>query len=793
MSQTPELPILIIDDSRDNRTVIEALLREALPDLRVLHADNGAAGLELAARHDPHVIILDLLMPGLDGFEVCERLKRDPATGHIPVIILTALGTDRQVRTRAVDCGAEGFLSKPVEALDLITMVRAMLKVRQATVSERRQKERLEALVADRTSELEQLLLKSRKVEQRARINEHLLTAYIDTNTDLIWLKDEKHRFLLVNETLARALGRPKDAIVGRIDLEVMAEADVERYRAMETDVLQHGTTLTGTFPIGTRTFETTLFRVSLSSGNLAIGGISRDVTDRLEAVRQIEQAALEWQHTFDSSNFAICILDRNHRVVRSNRVARELFGFDPAPKAPQCWEIFHEDGRRHAECPYLRAMQSRHRESMEFQVKDRIYKVTVDPILDADGILTGAVHIISDVTGKKQAERERHQLEAQLLQAQKMESIGQLAGGVAHDFNNMLSIIIGNTENAIDDLSADHPAWGALQEILQTAQRSAELTRQLLAFARKQEIHPQVLEVNRTVRGQLKMLGRLIGEQIRVRYLPQESDLHVCIDPAQLTQILVNLAVNARDAIGGPGVLTLETALLTREYVRVHSQLPPGDWVQLRVSDDGCGMSQDLIAHVFEPFFTTKDQGKGTGLGLATVWGIVKQNNGFIQVDSVPGKGTTFTVLLPASQEESDQAPAELSPTPQPHAPSSTILLVEDDPLILKLTQKVLSGLGFHVIATGSPLQALELAEAHHEELRMLVTDVVMPDLHGHELAQRVLARNPSLQVLFMSGYPADALQNLHDPANNRFYLSKPFTRAALAAKLHEVLSSRG
>ena len=196
MPMKRDIPILIIDDSRDNRTVIEALLRESLPDLRVLHADNGAAGLELAARHDPHVVILDLLMPGIDGFEVCERLKRAPETAHIPVIILTALGTDRQVRTRAVDCGAEGFLSKPVEALDLITMVRAMLKVRQATVEEHRQKEQLASLVSERTTELEQLLLKSRKVEQRARLNEHLLTSFVDANTDLIWLKDEQHRFL---------------------------------------------------------------------------------------------------------------------------------------------------------------------------------------------------------------------------------------------------------------------------------------------------------------------------------------------------------------------------------------------------------------------------------------------------------------------------------------------------------------------------------------------------------------------------------------------------------------------
>ena len=792
MPMKKDTPILIIDDSRDNRTVIEAILHEMRPDLHILHAEDGLMGLEMAARHDPHVVILDLLMPGIDGFEVCERLKRDPATAHIPVIILTALGTDRQVRTRAVDCGAEGFLSKPVEALDLITMVRAMLKVRQATVDERRQKEHLASLVAERTIELEQLLLKSRKVEQRARINEHLLTSFVDANTDLIWLKDEQHRFLMVNEALAAALGKPKDALVGRFDLEVMPAPDVNRYRSMEDEVLHYGTTLAGTFEIGTRTFETTLFRVSLSSGTLAIGGISRDVTDRILAAQELERAVSDWQHTFDASNYAIWILDKENVVRRANRMARELFGESTGTPEQLCWTLFHPEGVRHQQCPFERVRLSHHREFMELPYKDRWLRVTVDPILDAAGELTGAVHIVSDITARRRAAQEREQLEAQLLQAQKMESVGQLAGGVAHDFNNMLAIIIGNAENAADVTAEGHPAWSSLQEILQTAQRSAELTRQLLAFARKQESHPEVLELNGTIRGQLKMLGRLIGEQIRIRYLPQDTDMHVCIDPAQLTQILVNLAVNARDAIGGPGHLTIETALLQREYLRTYTQLPPGEWVQLRVSDDGCGMSQELIAHVFEPFFTTKEQGKGTGLGLATVWGIVKQNNGFIQVESLPGMGTTFTVLLPASQEIADAAPLELSPTPQPHEPASTILLVEDDPTILKLTQKVLVGLGFQVIATSSPLEALELAAKHRGELRLLVTDVVMPDLHGHELAQRIREHSPTLQVLFMSGYPADALQTLHDPARNLFYLSKPFTRAALAAKLHEVLAAR-
>ncbi len=781
--------ILVVDDSPDNRIVIQALLREADPGLRVLAAENGPQALELTARHDPDVILLDLIMPGMDGFEVCTRLKANPATAPIPVIILTALSADPATRVRALDAGAEGFLSKPVEPLDLITHVRAMVKLRRFARSQRHERALLESLVAERTAELEQQLQRSRQIEQKARINEHLLTAFLDTNSDLVFLLDDQMRFLLVNESMAAAVGRPKKDILGQPAIAVMPMEMVSEFRGTAAEILETGSGTTRHHNFDRRHFETSMFRVQLTSGCMAVGGISRDVTDRLQAARELEKAVADWQHTFDASNYGIWILDEHQRVVRSNRVARELFDSPEAGPHPVCWDLFHADHRQHESCPFSRARRTLHREFMEQQIKDRWYRVTVDPMLDAGGRFTGAVHIISDITGRKQAEAERERLESQLLQAQKMESIGQLAGGVAHDFNNMLSIILGNAENAGDLLSTEHPAWPALQEILQTAHRSAELTRQLLAFARKQEIHPRVLEMNQTIKGLLKMISRLIGEQIRVQYLPQDTDLPVYIDPSQFNQILVNLAVNARDAIDGTGTLTIETSMIPQEYARTYLQLPPGDWVQLRVSDNGCGMSPELVARVFEPFFTTKDQGKGTGLGLATVWGIVKQNNGFIKVDSTPRLGTTFTILLPLTGESPEPVPADLPPVATAADSTCTILLVEDEPTILKLSQRILTGLGYRVLSASSPLKALDLAREHISEIRLLVTDVIMPDLNGQELAARLQEMNPALHVLFISGYPADFLKNA-DGTLSYSYLSKPFSRASLVAKLQEILS---
>lgn len=397
---------------------------------------------------------------------------------------------------------------------------------------------------------------------------------------------------------------------------------------------------------------------------------------------------------------------------------------------------------------------------------------------------------IIMDITDRKQAEVEQEQLRSQLTQAQKLESIGRLAGGVAHDFNNMLNVILGHAELALEDLALESPMRSDLGEIRKAAVRSADLTRQLLAFARKQTISPRPLELNETVASMLRMLGRLIGENIKLAWMPANATTRVCIDPAQIDQMLANLIVNARDAIGHEnGTITIETGRATFDeaYCVDNPGYSPGNYIMLAVSDNGCGMDQAVLANIFEPFFTTKAVGEGTGLGLSTVYGIVMQNHGFINVYSEPGLGTTFRIYLPEKQAEmpvASQAPA--APLARGE---EVILLVEDEPAILAMTRTMLVRLGYTVLAAATPGDAVLRAREHQGVIHLLISDVVMPEMNGKDLADTLMAIHPELKHLFMSGYTADIIgeQGVLQEAVN--FIQKPFSRQALAAKVREVL----
>jgi nitrogen-specific signal transduction histidine kinase len=384
----------------------------------------------------------------------------------------------------------------------------------------------------------------------------------------------------------------------------------------------------------------------------------------------------------------------------------------------------------------------------------------------------------------------EREQLHAQLQQAQKMESVGRLAGGVAHDFNNMLGVIFGHTEMALEDLDPAAPLHASLQAVQHAAERSAALTRQLLAFARKQTIAPKVIDINDTVEGMLKMLRRLIGEDIDLLWQPGRNLQSVKVDPSQIDQLLANLCVNARDAIAGVGKVTIETDAKTLDevYCADHLGVLPGEYVLLAVSDDGCGMNKKTLNHIFEPFFTTKGEGKGTGLGLASVFGMVKQNNGFINVYSEPGKGTTFKIYLPVYAVKSVGVVAKAPDLPAEHG-NETILLVEDEPAILHMTTMMLTRLGYTVVAAATPGEAIRLALEYPGRIDLLMTDVVMPEMNGRELAGNLLSQLPGLKHLFMSGYTANVIAHHGVLDEGVHFIQKPFSMKDLGGKLREAL----
>ncbi len=394
------------------------------------------------------------------------------------------------------------------------------------------------------------------------------------------------------------------------------------------------------------------------------------------------------------------------------------------------------------------------------------------------------------DITGRRLAEQEREKLRLQLMQTQRMESVGRLAGGVAHDFNNMLGVILGHAELALSRSDTESPIRADLEQIQLAGQRSADLTGQLLAFARRQVASPRVVGLNSLVEGMLRMLRRLIGEHIELDWRPGGELWPVRVDPSQVDQIVANLCVNARDAIAGVGRIGLQTANveLDERYCAENPGSRPGQYALLAVSDDGCGMDRGTLDHLFEPFFTTKGVGRGTGLGLATVYGIVKQNQGYIEVSSAPGQGTCFRIYLPRFAGESEEAEngSELA---APRGRGETILLVEDEPMILNMGQAMLERLGYRVLPASSPEEALRLAGGG--AFQLVLTDVIMPRINGWDLARRLEEQRPGLKCLFMSGYTADALAP--GPAEGVRLLQKPFSIQDLAVRVREALDGDG
>ncbi|MHB1462531.1 MAG: PAS domain S-box protein [Armatimonadota bacterium] len=395
-----------------------------------------------------------------------------------------------------------------------------------------------------------------------------------------------------------------------------------------------------------------------------------------------------------------------------------------------------------------------------------------------------------SDITERKKAEEEKARLEEQLHHAMKMESVGRLAGGVAHDFNNMLGVIIGHAQMALEGVDEVDPIHEDLTEITKAAERSADLTRSLLAFARKQTVIPKVIDINHTIEGMLKMLQRLIGDNIQLNWRPQADLWQVKVDPSQIDQIMANLCVNARDAITDMGFISVQTdnAAIDDAFCATHADFSPGDFVRLTFTDSGCGMDSELLSHIFEPFFTTKGVGEGTGLGLSSVYGAVKQNNGLINVYSELGHGTIFTIYIPRHVGSAEQVHSESVRAPSIRG-DETVLLVEDEPAILRMTKMMLERLGYTVITAATPGEATHLAEKHHGEINLLLTDVVMPEMTGRDLAKNLLSLYPHLSRLFMSGYTSDVIAHHGKIDDGVYFIQKPFSMGELSKIVRRAL----
>lgn len=636
-----------------------------------------------------------------------------------------------------------------------------------------------------------------KRAEAALRTSEEQYRMLADYATDMISRHSIDGRYLYVSPASERILGYPPAELVGRLAYDFFHPDDIAAIRQNHEMIINTSDTVGAiTYRLRRKDgsyawIETTsrTIRDTETGAPTEIIAVSRDVTARRKAAEALRASEARYRLITENSSDLITIIDMERRFVYISPSVRPLLGYEPQSLiGTDAMALIHPEDMAHITRSWSQANQ-RHAVPIAFRYRHhdggwRWFEGRGARV-EQQGTQYALV-VSTDVT-------ERRNLESQLIQAQKMEGIGRLAGGVAHDFNNLLVVISGCADLARETLAADDPVQYDLREIQQAAGRAANLTRQLLAFARRQVSDPQIINLNDLVSDMDKLLRRLIREDISLITLTSADLWPVRVDPGQIEQVIVNLAVNARDAMPDGGILTIETSnvQLSAEFAREHVAVAPGPYVMLAVTDTGVGMSEEVKRHAFEPFYTTKGPGQGTGLGLATCYGIVKQHSGTIWLYSEPGRGSSIKIYLPRTEGATIQLPPRNRVEISPHG-SETVLLVEDEPAVRALAGRILRSQGYTVLEAGGGEEAQRVA-ANYEDapIHLLVTDMVLPEMSGRDIAQHLIHQTPDLKVLFMSGYTDNTVIHLGRLEPGMAFLQKPFTPAALSRKVREILDS--
>ncbi|ACL01794.1 PAS/PAC sensor hybrid histidine kinase [Desulfatibacillum aliphaticivorans] len=641
-----------------------------------------------------------------------------------------------------------------------------------------------------------------KQAEIDLRSSEQKYHDYISHAPYGVFVTNEQGEYLEVNGEACRQTGYSEEELLSMSILSLVPPESHEEGKAHFQKIDKNGKAY-GEFPLIRKDGEVrwwSVFATKLSETRFL--GYTNDITDRRIMEQELRRRENLISRVFDILPVGLWFTDKKGQLLRGNPMGQKIWGGEPtvgqeeygvfkARKLPSGEEVAPDDWALAKTVNQGVTILDEMLEIEAFDGEKRVILNYTAPVLDHKGEVEAAVVVNLDITQRQKAEEEKQRLQRQLLQAQKMESVGRLAGGVAHDFNNMLGVIVGHAEMALDATAMDSEIREDLTEILDAAKRSANLTRQLLGFARKQTARPIVMNINEAVNSMLKMLRRLIGENIELYWNPSPDVWPVEMDPSQVDQILANLAVNVKDAIQGIGRMTIATykVCITNMKSPESADFTPGDYVVLEVGDNGKGMDEETMHMIFEPFFTTKGVGEGTGLGLATVYGIVRQNKGFIKVESELGQGTVFRIYLPRSQK-AEAALRKASPTPAPG--TETILVVEDEKAILNMCAAILKRNGYQVLASSSPHEALEIVRQWDGPLDLVITDVVMPEMNGSAMKSKLEGIRPGLKHLFMSGYTSNVIAHHGVLDRGVLYIQKPFSVNDFLSKTRKVLDSK-
>ncbi len=758
--------VLMVEDVADDAALVERELRRAGITGATRRVDSEGAYREALRSFAPDIILTDHSLPTFGAADALRiAMLEAPDT---PVIVVTG-SLDEETAAEYIKAGAADYVVK-----------HHLERVGPAVV---------------RALDLRRARAEQARAEEARRQGEERFRALIEHGADAVALVAPDGTLLFASHSIERLLGFTPAELVGHPGFERVHPDDLPRVHAALRDIIANPGTPAGLELRWRHKDGSWRYIDGVAVDRLAepaVGAIVvnfRDVSEHRTAEAALRDSEERYRTLVEGVRDIIFALSPEGTISSLNPAFETITGWRREAWVGQPFErLVHAEDLPLALELLGRVVRGELRPASQFRVRTaksdyRVGEFSATPQLH-EGRLVGILGIGRDVT-------ERVQLEQQLRQAQKMEAVGRLAGGIAHDFNNILTAITGYADLLLEDLGATDPRRQDADEIHKAADRAAGLTRQLLAFSRQQVLQPTVLEVNKLVSDLEKMLRRLLGEDVALTTQLAPTTGRVKADPGQLEQVIMNLAVNARDAMPNGGKLTLETGNvdLDESYATDHYPARAGPFVMLAVSDTGTGMSEATQAHMFEPFFTTKEKGKGTGLGLATVYGIVKQSGGFIWVYSEVGHGTTFKLYLPRVQELAERASQPAQTPARAARGTETVLVVEDEAPVRSVARQVLERHGYTVLEAPSAEAALDIATRYSGAIHLLLTDVVMPGLNGRELATRLADLRPDARVIFMSGYTDDAVTRHGVLEPGSAYVQKPFTPDAIARKVREVL----